>query len=294
MTGASLAYPRSGGEPGEAVDSSRFLPIGDGWSRHLVRRAIACSPVGVTSVEPGPSRAAEPATPGAPVGRRVVLGMVGLAAVGVTFGSTLQRTLDSALAPIRGVDPTGLTSLIPGSGGWRYYSVTSQQPHISVDDFRLRVHGLVDQEMTLTYADLADLPQTNWTIDFQCVTGWRVTDVRWQGVHLGDLLSHVGVQPGATALTIRSHDGAYTESLTLAQAVDEDAMVATHLDGVTVTQPHGGPARLVVAPQYGYKSLKWISEIEVVDQITPGYWEVRGYDVDAYVGESNGRGDEPI
>jgi DMSO/TMAO reductase YedYZ molybdopterin-dependent catalytic subunit len=229
-----------------------------------------------------------------PVGRRVVLGMVGLAAVGVAFGSSLQRGLDAVLAPIRGADPTGLTSLVPGSGGWRYYSVTADQPQLTVDEFQLRVHGLVEQETTFTYADLTDLPQTQWTRDFQCVTGWRVEDVRWQGVHLRDLLAHVGVQPGAAALTVRSHDGVYSESLTLSQATDEEAMVATHLDGSTVTQAHGGPARLVVVPQYGYKSLKWISEIELVTEVVPGYWEERGYDVDAYVGESNGRSDEPI
>lgn len=277
------------------VDEREFLPIGDNRPRPLVATAIACSPGTVTSREPPLAEpSADPDASGSGVGRRVVLGMVGLAAVGVAFGSSLQRGLDAVLAPIRGVDPTGLTSLVPGSGGWRYYSVTARQPNISVDDYQLRVFGLVDQQLSLTYADLADLPQTQWTRDFQCVTGWRVTDVRWQGVHLRDLLAVAGVQAGAAALTIRSHDGAYAESLTLAQATDEEAMVATHLDGATVTQPHGGPARLVVVPQYGYKSVKWISEIEVVNAVDPGYWEDRGYDVDAYVGDSNGRSDDPI
>lgn len=229
---------------------------------------------------------------GTPVGRRVVLGMVGLGAVGVAFGSSLQRGLDSLLAPVRGVDPTGLSSLVPGSGGWRYYSVTARQPKLSTNDYRLRVYGMVDQELTLTYSDLEDLPQTRWTRDFQCVTGWRVTDVRWQGVHLRDILAASGVQSGGKALILRSHDGTYTDSLTLDQATDEEAMVATHLDDATVTQQHGGPARLVVIPQYGYKSVKWLSEIEVVDRVIPGYWEVRGYDVDAYVGQSNGRVDD--
>lgn len=228
------------------------------------------------------------------MGRRVVLGMVALGAVGVALGPTLQRGLDSLLAPIRGVDPTGLSSLVPGSGGWRYYSVTARQPKLTTSDYTLRVHGLVDHELTLTYADLEDLPQTRWTRDFQCVTGWRVADVRWQGVHLRDVLAVSGVQPAGRALLLRSHDGTYTESLTLEQATSEESMVATHLDGATVSQQHGGPARLVVVPQYGYKSLKWLSEIEVVDDVVPGYWEVRGYDVDAYVGESNGRNDEAI
>ena len=243
---------------------------------------------------PGSASSGDAMESGAPVGRRVVLGMVGLAALGVAFGSTLQRGLDSALAPIRSIDPTGLSNLVPGTGGWRYYSVTAHQPDISVEQYRLRVFGMVDNETTFSYADLGALPQTHWTRDFQCVTGWRVTGVQWQGVHLNDLLAHVGVQSTASALVLRSYDGAYTESLTLEQATSEESMVATQMDGATVTRDHGGPARLQVAQQYGYKSLKWLQEIEVVDQVDPGYWEVRGYDVDAYVGQSNGRNDAPI
>ena len=60
-----------------------------------------------------------------------------------------------------------------------------------------------------------------------------------------------------------------------------------------VSREHGGPVRLFVGPMYGYKSLKWLERIEVVDALHEGYWEVRGYDVDAWVGRSNGRRDEP-
>ena len=67
-------------------------------------------------------------------------------------------------------------------------------------------------------------------------------------------------------------------------------MLVAHemLDG-PVTREHGGPVRLYVGPMYGYKSLKWLERIEVVDALHEGYWEVRGYDVDAWVGRSNGR-----
>jgi DMSO/TMAO reductase YedYZ molybdopterin-dependent catalytic subunit len=59
--------------------------------------------------------------------------------------------------------------------------------------------------------------------------------------------------------------------------------------GGEVTHDHGGPVRLYVAPMYGYKSVKWLSGIEVTDQVIEGYWEHRGYDVDGFVGSSNGR-----
>lgn len=231
---------------------------------------------------------------GTPVGRRVVLAMLGLGAVGVAVGAPVSGAIDAVLDPLRRADPTGLTGLVPGDG-WRYYSVTATQPSVPVPDYRLTVGGLVSRPGAYGYTDLeGELPQTSITADFQCVTGWRVDDVPWSGVLLRDLLDEVGVLPGARAVTFRSLDGVYTESLTLDQARTSDVLVATRMYGETVTQDHGGPVRLYVAPMYGYKSLKWLGEIEVVDAVEPGYWEVRGYDIDAYVGASNGRTDEPI
>ena len=96
---------------------------------------------------------------------------------------------------------------------------------------------------------------------------------------------------GARALRFTSFDGVYTESLTLAQARRRDILVATSMLGKPVTPDHGGPVRLYVSPMYGYKSLKWLGGIEVTDAVLPGYWEDNGYDVDAWVGHSNGRGD---
>src|SRR5205823_9631041 len=123
--------------------------------------------------------------------------------------------------------------------------------------------------------------------------GWRVPQVHWSGVLLADLLDHVGVKETAQALSFQSFDGHYTESLTLDQARRADVLVATHMLGKPVTRSHGGPVRLYVAPMYGYKSCKWLDEIEVTDTVQPGYWELRGYDVDAWVGRSNGRDDAP-
>jgi DMSO/TMAO reductase YedYZ molybdopterin-dependent catalytic subunit len=85
-----------------------------------------------------------------------------------------------------------------------------------------------------------------------------------------------------------SFDGEYTESLTLEQARRRDVIVATSMLGGPVSHDHGGPVRMYVAPMYGYKSTKWLGGIELVDKVRPGYWETRGYDVDGWVGHSNG------
>ncbi|MGB9375939.1 MAG: molybdopterin-dependent oxidoreductase [Mycobacteriales bacterium] len=230
---------------------------------------------------------------GKPVGRRVVLGMLGLGALGVAFGRQLLDAQQALLAPVQLRDPTGLSGLVPAGAGFRYYSVTSGQPSRSAADYRLTVSGLVQRPITLTLAELGAMPQTSLTRDFQCVTGWRVPEVAWSGVLLSDLLAKVGVAPGARAVSFSSFDGVYTESLTMAQARRPDMLIATHMLGAAVTRAHGGPVRLYAAPMYGYKSLKWLSGIEVVDRVVPGYWEQLGYDTDAWVGHSNGRSDDP-
>ncbi len=229
---------------------------------------------------------------GKPVGRRIVLGMVGLGALGVVFGRQLLDVQQAILAPVQLKDPTGLSGLVPAGAGFRYYSVTGGQPYRSTEAYRLTIGGRVAKPLTLTLAELKAMPQTRLTRDFQCVTGWRVPEVPWSGVRLADLLDLVEVAPGARAVRFTSFDGAYTESLTLAQARRSDVMVATHMLGAPVTRAHGGPVRLYVAPMYGYKSLKWLGGIELTDKVVPGYWERRGYDIDAWVGRSNGRSDD--
>ena len=233
-----------------------------------------------------------------PVGRRLVLGMLGLGGLGVLFGAKVQAGLAAFLRPLTLNDQTGLAALLPSSERFRIYSVTQTMPSRTDAQYRLVVDGAVDQPLELDLADLRDrLPQTRLTRDFQCVTGWRVADVPWRGVTLADLLATVGVAPDATHVRFYSFDGVYTETLTLEQAQRDDVLVAHEMLGGPVTQPHGGPVRLYVAPMYGYKSLKWLDRIEVVRALDaptdPGYWENLGYDTDAWVGESNGLDDAP-
>jgi DMSO/TMAO reductase YedYZ molybdopterin-dependent catalytic subunit len=224
----------------------------------------------------------------------VVLGMLGLGALGVVAGKRVQDGLNSVLQPIQRIDPTGLSGLLPGNY-FRIYTVTESLPSESDNAYRLRVDGLVDRPMVLTVADLQALPATTLVRDFQCVTGWRVPKVHWQGVALSVLLDRAGVQPSAKALHFESFDGVYTESLTLAEAYRPDVIAAYSMLGGPVSREHGGPVRLYVAPMYGYKSLKWMSKIQVVDRVEPGYWETEGnYDVEGWVGHSNGRNDPPI
>lgn len=229
---------------------------------------------------------------GKPVGRRVVLGLLGLGAAGVAGGSWLSRGLGDVAGALSEHDPTGLSQFIPGAG-WRYYTVTDGFPYRPPSSYRLSVGGNVAHELTLSVRDLKARPRVRLTADFQCVTGWRVPGARWEGVRLSALLDEAVPDADQQAVQFVSYDGTYTESLTLVQARRRDVLVVDTLDGQPIGRAHGGPVRLLVAPMYGYKSCKWLSEIRVTDRLVPGYWERLGYDQNAWVGRSNGRRDAP-
>ncbi|WP_307710305.1 molybdopterin-dependent oxidoreductase [Streptomyces sp. V1I6] len=219
--------------------------------------------------------------------------MLGLGAAGVAAAPYLQRGLESFLGAAADKDPTGLTGLLPNGGGFRYYSVASSVPRRTAETYRLTVDGLVRKPATYTLADLRAMRQTRIVRDVQCVTGWRVPDTPFEGVKLSQLLDAAGVRPEARAIRFTCFDGTYSESLTLTQARRDDVLVALRMQDEPLSHSHGGPVRLYVAPMYFYKSAKWLSGITVTSSVRPGYWEERGYDVDAWVGRSNGRTDTP-
>ncbi len=218
------------------------------------------------------------------VGRRLFLGLVALGAAGVAFGADAQRFLGSKLG-------SGLASLLPGGDHFRIYSITGNYPYVSRSRYRLKVSGLVDHPATFTLSDLQAMPAYEMTRAFQCVTGWRVPDVHWKGVQLSHLLGQAGVQTGAVALSFDSYDGADSESLTLDQAHLADVIVAYEMYHGPVSREHGGPVRLVVPQMYGYKSLKWLSGIRVVNQVEPGFWELNGYPVNGWLDGATGSTD---
>jgi DMSO/TMAO reductase YedYZ molybdopterin-dependent catalytic subunit len=213
-----------------------------------------------------------------PYGRRAFLGIVGGGLAALVWGRPLER-LTARLAPIE--------SLFV-SGGWRIYTVASTMPRFDPERWRLRIDGLVERPQELTYGDLLALPQATQVSTFHCVTGWTVEHVSWQGVRFADLLAAAGPLPTAKALTFASAEKPYADSLTLEQALLSDVMLAHSMDGRPLTRPHGAPARLVIPEMYGYKGVKWVRRIELTEAPADGYWEVRGYDRDAYVGRSNG------
>jgi DMSO/TMAO reductase YedYZ molybdopterin-dependent catalytic subunit len=236
----------------------------------------------VTAVVPGPG---DPGPAGRPVGRRIVLAMLGLGAFGVAVGPAVQRALSGARSALSQLAP----GTVPDARGFRYFSIVGSVPRKDATTYRLTVEGLVDRPTTYTLDQLAALPQTTVVHDAVCTDGWQVDDVPFTGVRLGDLLDAAGVQREGTAVRFTCFDGAYSESLTLEQARRDDVLVALRMFDEPVPHDSGGPVRLFVAPMYFYKSAKWLSGIEVTAEVDPGYWEDYGYPVDGWL-----PGEEPV
>ncbi len=214
------------------------------------------------------------------IGRAGFLGIVGLGAAGLFFAKDATGLLDSVV-------PKTVSNIVPTSG-WRIYTVGSTMPTFDPATYRLDVTGLVDEPTSYSLADLKEMPRAEQISDFHCVTGWSVSDVHWAGVRLGDLLERAGAQQSVAALNFVSAESPYEDSLTLEQALLPDVLLAYEMDGGPISRPHGAPVRLVMPQMYGYKSVKWVSRIELGIEPKRGYWENNGYDVDAWLGNSNG------
>ena len=118
--------------------------------------------------------------------------------------------------------------------------------------------------------------------------GLVVDNVHWAGVRFHDLLAPAGLLPAAGALHFVSAEKPYNDYLDLRQVGLRDVMLAYEMDGKSLPHEHGAPVRVVIPEMYGYKNVKWVERIDVVAKPGTGYWEQRGYDVDAWVGRSNG------
>ncbi|HZO96448.1 MAG TPA: molybdopterin-dependent oxidoreductase [Gaiellaceae bacterium] len=173
-------------------------------------------------------------------------------------------------------------------GGWRIYTISGSMPVFDPKTWRLEVGGLVARPRSFTYDELLALPRSHQVSDFHCVTGWTVHDVHWAGVRLSHLLDLVEPLPQARAVRFVSLEEPYDDSLTLAQLRLPDVLLALELDGRPLSRPHGAPARVVIPEMYGYKGVKWLARMELVDRQPTGYWEGLGYDQNAWVGRSNG------
>jgi DMSO/TMAO reductase YedYZ molybdopterin-dependent catalytic subunit len=220
-----------------------------------------------------------------PYGRRAFLGLMAGGLSSLLWAGPAARVL----APVTSGFSQMLGNLLP-VGGWRIYTISGSMPIFDERAWRLEITGLVRKPVQLTYAQLRALPRAHQVSNFHCVTGWSVANVRWAGVRFADLLALAEPLPAARAIRFVSLEQPYNDSLTLDQARLGNVMLAYDMDGEPLSRPHGAPARVVIPEMYGYKGVKWLTKMELVDQQPTGYWEGLGYDQNAWVGRSNGYG----
>jgi DMSO/TMAO reductase YedYZ molybdopterin-dependent catalytic subunit len=156
-------------------------------------------------------------------------------------------------------------------------------PDIPPSEWVVKVDGLVDKPTTLDRSAWSSLQRLTETADFHCVEGWSVDDVHWGGVAPSVLLDQAGVKPEARYAVFHASGGLYRSSLPLDLVRDGQTVLADSLNGSPLPPKHGGPLRLVVPKQLGYKNVKWVERIELSDEIVTGYWEANGYPEDAPV-----------
>jgi DMSO/TMAO reductase YedYZ molybdopterin-dependent catalytic subunit len=149
-------------------------------------------------------------------------------------------------------------------------------PKVTEESFRFKVFGLVERPVEWDWPAFRALPPVTITSDFHCVTTWSRLDNTWQGVSFRTLAERVGVKPQAKYVMVHGFDGYYT-NLGLDWLCAEDVLFAWSHDGQPLETIHGGPLRLVVPKLYAWKSAKWVSGLEFMEQDRRGFWEERGY-----------------
>ena len=172
-------------------------------------------------------------------------------------------------------------SLPPNQVGTSKWPVIGERVPEPFDDvtWRLRVHGLAERALSLTFAELAALPRVERRGTIHCVTRWSRPATAFRGVAVETLLD--AVRPFADARFVRFVSGRGHDTSLPVEACRGDVLVALeHEDGgrfVPIPPEHGGPVRSVVFRRYFYKSVKWLRTIELLAEDEPGFWERNGY-----------------
>lgn len=164
--------------------------------------------------------------------------------------------------------------------------INTRKPAISELGWLLKVHGLVERPLELTYADLLGMPAVEMDGTLMCISYTHgnnlISSTRWTGVPLRDVLQQAGIGDGTFDVVLRG-EGGYSDSIPIAKALESHTLLAYGMNGVSLPRDHGFPCRLFVPDIYGEKNVKWLQEIELVDHDYKGYWQDRGWSDDAQV-----------
>jgi len=221
----------------------------------------------------------------------ILLGVVGRNLLtGRSGGAAEGAQLPTAAAPLPEVpagaslDVEGITPIVVPNDDFYRIDTALVTPRVDAEDWTLRVRGLVDREVTLTYDDLQSMKLFEQYVTIACVSNKvgddLVGNALWTGVDLREVLDMAGVKPSGEQIVGRSVDG-FTAGFPTSWAMDPDRrpMIAIGMNGQPLPQRHGYPARLIIPGLYGYVSAtKWLKEIQLTGwDDFDGYWIPRGW-----------------
>jgi len=190
------------------------------------------------------------------------------------FGLDMDVDETDGLAPveIREYEGVDLSSI----NAFRENSIKGPQ-EIDVESYTLRITGLVAESKNYTYDEVMNSHQNyKKVVTLDCVEGWSAT-ILWEGVLVRDLLAEAESLTNAEVLIFHAYDG-YTTSLPIDYIMENDILMAYKMNDVILPPERGFPFQLVAESKWGYKWIKWITEIELSDDANyRGYWESRGY-----------------
>lgn len=217
------------------------------------------------------------------VSRRRLLSTVGAAAVTVVLRPF--PALADLLDKLFGHSESKATKPITPNDEF-YVTSYRSPPTIRVGEWSLSVTGLVERPIVLTYEQLVGRPTISQIVTLECVgntvAGEFISTAEWEGISLRSLLVEVGAHATAFDVIFRAVDG-FSDSIRLNRAMAGDVLIAHRMNGMSLPQGHGFPARVVVPGLYGMKSVQWLTEIEVADHDYTGYYQHKGWTEDAIV-----------
>jgi DMSO/TMAO reductase YedYZ molybdopterin-dependent catalytic subunit len=199
--------------------------------------------------------------------------------------TTLPPPTETASLPSGAELPvSGITPLVVPNDDFYRIDTALIPPSVDIATWKLRVRGMVDREVQLTFAELANLPMFEQYVTIACVSNKvgddLVGNAKWSGVALRDVLDMAGVQAGATQLVGRSVDG-WTAGMPTEWVMDPTRrpMIAVEMNDQPLPLVHGFPARLIVPGLFGYVSAtKWLAELELTTwEAFDGFWIPRGW-----------------
>lgn len=258
------------------------LLLAGGQLATLAGSVLGAAALGVTFWRAYDPQAAEP-TPEAEASRRHLLqwGAIGFGLV--VLGGAAIRFLASA----GGRTTTGrLPDPITSNEDFYIISKNLVDPVVDGATWRLAVGGLVGRELNLTLDDVRAMPAVEQIQTLECISnevgGDLISNARWRGVRLRELLAEARPRDGAVEVKLEAEDG-YSESIPAELVADDRVILAYEMNGEPLPDRHGFPLRLLLPGRYGMKGPKWLTRIELIDEPYNGYWEQRGWSKEAIV-----------